>query len=433
MAIINGNKLSVYDASGNEVGISYDEIAIVLGEPITTGGAIDGDDLGYLCTSSKINSAARCKPIDFPSLGILTDEQRKGYLGDQQDGIYFGLKCGTAISYIREIHTADWSYVSRPTGDLSSSPFRSLDFNGYHHTATLKVTGEGITDNQEVVISNPRLAVRIIWEHNNTTGVDIGEVFGNIGNGVLNYADMCVCIMVGTYVTAMESLSISTDETYDKYMPIVTDDADSGGFKYNDIYELPDILEDLGVMNSDITLPVTVFFVHKNDIDFYSGKWIDVSREQLQLSQNPITLPNCVNKSVNFVKESSSATKPIINFRLDTLLDEDVLTQYRIIGVSVTISSDTSFTLNDVWIKFYTSSGASYQEWDSYNIGNISYTAGSNLNQAIAYRFDIPIEVDQYNGVGPTHYNVSSPNNTTGAVKLIPSTITELPMRINPY
>lgn len=386
-----------------------------------------------LCTANAINPASKVKPINFPATRKLTTSERKGYLADQSSGIYFGLKCGTAISYIRDIHTADWSYVGKPIGGESSA-YRLGDFDGYHHAATLKVTGEGIADNQEVVISNPRLAVRIIWEHSNTTGVDIGEVFESIGNGVLNYVDMCVCIMVGTYVTAMESLSISTDETYDKYMPIVTDDVDSGGFKYNDIYELPDILKDLEVMYSDITLPVTVFFVHKNDIDFYAGRWIDVSREQLQLSQNPITLPNCVNKSVKFVKESSAPTsKPIVSFRLDTLFDEDVLTQYRIIGVTATISSDTSFTLNDVWINFYTSSGASYSQWDRYNIGNISYTAGSNLNQALAYRFDIPIEVDQYNDVGPTHYNFSSPNNATGSVNLIPSTITELPMRINPY
>lgn len=258
-----------------------------------------------LCTAQAINPASKIKPINFPATRKLTTSERKGYLGDQSDGIYFGLKCGTAISHIREIHTADWSYVGKPTGGESSA-YRLGDFDGYHHIANLKVTGEGITDNQEVVISAPRLAVRLVWEHNNTTGVDIGEVFGEVGAGIVNYTNMCMCIMIGTYVTAMENITVSEEAEYGKYSPIVTVNS-AGEYVYNSTYDAPDIIEDQ--FKTEQTLPVTIFFVHKEDISQFQGVWRNVGvggdGAIVGLTHNPITLPNQVNKSVKFVLASN--------------------------------------------------------------------------------------------------------------------------------
>lgn len=120
-------------------GITLWEVAQCLGDYRVN--AAGRRDVGLLCTSPKINKWAKRKPIDYPSLGPLTDEQYRGTTDQHNDNVYFGIKISANVTAsltnetAAEIHVATFEYTARPAGGATSF-FRLLDFDGYNHKAS---------------------------------------------------------------------------------------------------------------------------------------------------------------------------------------------------------------------------------------------------------------------------------------------------------
>lgn len=90
--------------------------------------------LSDICMAENINKWSLCKPIEHPSTGPLTPEQRKGSADQQADGIFYGIKINGNISptinaSLPLVHNVTFEYI-RPTGWK-----RLRDFNGYVHGA----------------------------------------------------------------------------------------------------------------------------------------------------------------------------------------------------------------------------------------------------------------------------------------------------------
>ena len=98
-----------------------------------------------------INKWAKFKPIRYPQTERLTNEQRKGTIEDNNNGIFYGLKVtggimdGMITEDMAELHNAKFEYL-RPEGG-TQSPFRTLDFAsvgfnwGYRHNAQPTLQG----------------------------------------------------------------------------------------------------------------------------------------------------------------------------------------------------------------------------------------------------------------------------------------------------
>ena len=101
--------------------------------------------------NGNINKWAKFKPIRYPQTDRLTNEQRKGTIEDNNNGIFYGLKVtggimdGMITEDMAELHNAKFEYL-RPEGG-TQSPFRTLDFAsvgfgwGYRHNAQPTLQG----------------------------------------------------------------------------------------------------------------------------------------------------------------------------------------------------------------------------------------------------------------------------------------------------
>ena len=206
MAIINGNKLSGYDTSGNQVGVSLGEIATVLGEPTITDSVTgaSGDALGYLCLSVNVNPWAKDKPLARPSLAKIDDTNKRN--GGASEGLFWGLKAAT--NSWGNIHSCNWSYVDKPNGDLNSAPYRQGDFIadgnkiGYDGSAVPTLRGnssQGVNGECYLNASYP-FEVELTWQdEGNTTGVDV--LACHVSNADLR--NWYLCIAIDGYARAM--------------------------------------------------------------------------------------------------------------------------------------------------------------------------------------------------------------------------------------
>lgn len=117
---------------------------------------LNSTDVGTLCTSTRINMWAKCKPINAPyilrALNYAAAEQIMNYKA--------GLSCiyATSFNSLKSQIESYWDNANykdngqfvavkydRPTGGLAS-PYRLTDFNGYNHNAWLDarvVNGSG--------------------------------------------------------------------------------------------------------------------------------------------------------------------------------------------------------------------------------------------------------------------------------------------------
>ena len=84
---------------------------------------VGGNDVGTLCTSSKINKWSKWKPVSYQTMGSLTLDQLKE--------INYGL---TTTPVTNPDDLTEWLCI-RPSGG-SSSPYRLGDFRNYNHAAT---------------------------------------------------------------------------------------------------------------------------------------------------------------------------------------------------------------------------------------------------------------------------------------------------------
>ena len=84
---------------------------------------VGSNDVGTLCTSSKINKWSKWKPVNYSSNNSLTIDQLK------ETNFGFNIVTNTNLD-----SPTGWSYV-KPTGGMTS-PYRLGDFRGYNHLAT---------------------------------------------------------------------------------------------------------------------------------------------------------------------------------------------------------------------------------------------------------------------------------------------------------
>lgn len=83
---------------------------------------VGSNDVGTLCTSSKINPWSKWKPVSYQTSGSLTDAQLK------ETNYGFNITSNTNLD-----SPTGWSYV-KPIGGMTS-PYRLGDFRGYNHEA----------------------------------------------------------------------------------------------------------------------------------------------------------------------------------------------------------------------------------------------------------------------------------------------------------
>lgn len=238
-----------------------------------------------ICKASSINPWSEIKPINHTKNGPLDREQNefRGMSTDWAQGIYYGLKAGVQNVTAANIHAADWSYVSRPTGTLSS-PYRFSDFWGYEKdNRNPTLYGSGLTDGQEPIWSNNTNITTMLIRNNVTGVVDVAKA---IGNG-MDYTKLYLCVLVGNKARAMLNKITGT------VTPIVYNDVEYNTFCF------PDMTDIINTNDLPMDAKVSVFLVSSNDIATFRNSWVDLTTA-IALAPKPVTLPKQVNLSMTF-------------------------------------------------------------------------------------------------------------------------------------
>ena len=282
MAII-GTKLSSTTESGAVVGISASEVAQVLGEPLITDSVtgVTGDAVGYLCGSTKIKKWNIHKPIFKSKYSKLEEADYRGESTDIAKGIIYGLQAGIARINPAGLHSADWSYVGRPT-----TINRLGDFDGYDHSIEApNLSGTGLEDGQRVNYT-ATFNVQLIWAAREGA-IDLAQVFSTEAD----YSKMYLCVLVGTYGRCC----VNNDAG--GIYPIIHNSVQCRSFS---IPAVPPIT------SYDTTKQVTLFFASKTDVDnlvpALKTSWVDFSTAP-NFNQPLVSVPNQVNKTINFVRQ----------------------------------------------------------------------------------------------------------------------------------
>lgn len=198
--------MSVLQGSKIQRPVSVADVRQVLGA--------SSNDVGTLCVNTNINKWARHKPINFPSVGVLSEADFKGSTGDIAQGIFYGLKA-TTFSDWGGIHDAGYDYVGRPKGG-ASSPYRLTDFDGYDHYARPNLWGD--VAGGETLYYNAGLAFHVDLtyhaDYDSETGVDLATFIGeNVAGGLGAFYPVLV---VDDYAKALYNVggSVSAAEGY---------------------------------------------------------------------------------------------------------------------------------------------------------------------------------------------------------------------------
>jgi hypothetical protein len=160
---------------------------------------------------------AKYKPIEHPSTGTLTLEQRKGSADQQADGIFYGVKINGNVSQkidtnLAQVHNVTFEYV-RPTGWK-----RLYDFDGYAHHAVPKpyayLPTEECYFNDEDLNNRGISGIQCNYMNGDTSGIDFTDRLVSVaGSDTLAKAFPSIVITKsdGTYFTA---LNYSQDDSY---------------------------------------------------------------------------------------------------------------------------------------------------------------------------------------------------------------------------
>lgn len=173
-------------------------------------------DLGTLITNGTINKWAKYKPqkVSGAPVGLLTDAQRRNGAGD---GSRYGLSVnitGTEAGSLPDIHNSTFSYVGRPTGGITSEPYRMTDFikdfsstaAGYSDTAQpnpgVALNRQGTSTYPEVYRDLSRSATfNGGYNIGNVNGVDIADI---VFDGASVELTKCYpCILIGNYFSLL--------------------------------------------------------------------------------------------------------------------------------------------------------------------------------------------------------------------------------------
>lgn len=267
--------------------VSHSDINAVLGTNYKTN--------RELCTAAAINKWAKCKPIRHTSNGPLTSAQRKGTGEDISSGIMYGLKVSSNVTILSELHNATWDYV-RPTGGIGTSPYRLQDFNGYYHSAAPTLKGEGLGETLYMDSSHP-FGVILRWNvTNNTDGVDIKEMVSGITDATLEWGDLCLCVLIDGYMTALINSRMSTTN---QWAPIYYNGT------YCDTFTCPELNSALKTTGNH---KITVVATDAQSAAQFQGSWKYVLDDALY-SGVYISIPDLAGKTVEFTSGDGSSSK----------------------------------------------------------------------------------------------------------------------------
>lgn len=245
-------------------------------------------NLRLVCTSSAINPMAKYKPIRHRTNGPITEAERRGEATDIANGIVYGLKVGVDGKVLTNIHSADWSYVGRPTGGIGVAPYRQQDLNGYDTNAIPDLYGE-LPTAAYYNIEEP-FSVQLIRNPNNTTGVLLNEVMA------LDYSQLYLCVAVGNYATQLKN------KTMGGYYPVVHNGAE-GRF-----FGCPTFPTNVSALQSSGNKTVTVFLAPYAIASKMQGSWMALNSSAIEAT-NVCTIPYAANKTIAF---SYISTVPVI-------------------------------------------------------------------------------------------------------------------------
>ena len=238
-----------------------------------------------ICKASSINQWSKIKPINYSKTGPLdrAKNEFRGMSTDQAKGIYYGLKAGVQNLTAANIHAADWSYVGRPTGTLSS-PYRFSDFWGYEKDEKYPtLSGSGLYNGQEAIYSNNTNITTTLTSSNLTSIVDVAEAIGNS----MDYTKLYLCVLVGNKARAMLNKDTGT------VTPIVYNNVEYKTFCFPDMS---------GIINTSalpMTSQVSIFLVGSDGIATFRDSWVDLTTA-INIGTKPVTLPKQVNLSIKF-------------------------------------------------------------------------------------------------------------------------------------
>lgn len=236
-----------------------------------------------ICKAASINPFSERKPINHTKNGPLSDAEMRGMSTDHAQGIYYGLKAGVQNLTAANIHAADWSYVSRPTGTLSS-PYRFSDFWRYEKdNRNPTLYGSGLADGQEPIWSNNTNITTMLIKNDVAGVVDVAKA---IGNG-MDYTKLYLCVLVGNMARAM------LNKTTGAVTPIVYN-----GIEYN-TFCFPDMTDIINTNDLPKTAKVSVFLVGSDGIATFRDSWVDLTTA-INIGTKPVTLPKQVNLSMTF-------------------------------------------------------------------------------------------------------------------------------------
>ena len=230
-----------------------------------------------------INKWSKTKPLDRPTTGTLSDDNRKAYKASQ--GIYWGLQAGTATGDWANIHKATWAYVDRPTGGIASSPYRLDDFLGYDSNATATLSGySGEADSGKINYgSGTPFGLELTWNRSgNSTGVDVFACT-NLNN--VNLQNYYLFILIDTWCTAMIN-----NDAGNTVNPILYNNTECRRFSCP---SLPSNLK------TNATRTVSFFLSDINDVNSnIKNSWINTNN--LHMGVQAISIPGAVAKTVKF-------------------------------------------------------------------------------------------------------------------------------------
>ena len=235
-----------------------------------------------ICTSDLINKWSKRKPIHYSSTGPLEELQFKGMSTEFDKGIIYGLKAGVDNASAANIHAADWSYVGKPKGGIPNSPYRVDDFWGYEKDIeNPSLYGGGLTNGQEgIYTNNVNITTQVTWDDRPGI-VNVGDVFAWGNNTAIDPSNMYLCVLVGNYARAMLA-----KDAGDIVAPLYYNNVQNKTFAFP---EMTSLFTTIG-LPLETELNVSVFIIHKNDVNQFKDQWVDMTLA-LNLTQKPVTLP----------------------------------------------------------------------------------------------------------------------------------------------
>lgn len=256
-------------------------------------------DVTALCSSPKINPAARFKPIRHSSYRTLDPAQRKGEINDNARGVYYGVRCAAPQNKLYELHGADYSYEGvRPDEDWS----RLDDFVDYFHNAWFNPAGDMGTDG----IADNGIGCDVTIECDPETPescMDVAAIMREISTDVafrLENSYPCALVSYGTTHKARALWNVSAKDTgpagNDDYSGFTTLRHEEAWYRRWRV-----LLGDLGAPVGT-ELKVSVFFIHRLTDPSGTGydfrQWTEVREEQLFTGIHAFTCPGAVDRSV---------------------------------------------------------------------------------------------------------------------------------------